>query len=96
MSGDRSRQERRAARSAGEIDNQAFAELADAFIDLANRQNRKVPATQLHMAFLYASARYSAHVARNVLDVEKDEPFVEAMLRDYAEMLRQHLADPSI
>ena len=91
------RKERRAARSAeGELDDAGFLEIADRFIDVANRQNKSIKATQLHMAFLFGSARYSAFVAKNILTVENQEEFVEHMIGQYAEMLRQHLADPSV
>ena len=48
------------------------------------------------MAFLFAAARYNAHVAKNVLEVESHEEFVNHMAEQYREMLRQHLADASI
>ncbi len=92
----RSRKERRAARKEGELDSTAFLKLADKFIDLANRENSKVKATQLHMAFLYSSARYSAFVAKSVTNEEEHEKFVSHMIRQYQEMLRQHLADDSL
>lgn len=90
------RQERRAARAEGELDTAGFLELAGKFIEVANRENRKVPATQLHMAFLFAAARYNAHVAKAVMEVENHEEFVEHMVKQYQEMLRQHLADPGL
>ena len=90
------RKERRAAKSKGEMTEKRFLEIADKFIDIANRENRVTEATDLHMAFLYAAARYNAHVAKNVLEVEEHEQFVEAMLKSYQEMLRNHLADPSV
>lgn len=90
------RNERRAARKEGELDTTAFLEVANKFVDLANRQNRAVKATDLHMAFLYAAARYNAYVAKAVLDVERHEDFVEHMVKQYSEMLRQHLADESL
>ncbi len=88
-----SRKERRAARKAGELDTAAFLDVANKFIDLANRQNQTVKATDLHMAFLYAAARYNAYVANTVLNVEKHEDFVQHMVTQYTEMLRLHLAD---
>ena len=95
-----SRRERRAAikriRKAGELDQQAFLETAGQFIDLANRMNRTIVAPDLALALDYAAARYNAHVARNVLEVEKHEEFVEEALKRYAEMLRQNLADPDL
>ena len=90
------RAERRAARAEGKLDTAAFLKVADNFIDLANRENRTVLATELHMAFLFAAARYNAHVAKTVLGVEDHEQFVTHMTKQYTEMLRQHLADGSL
>jgi len=90
------RKERRAARKEGQLDPAAFLKLADAYIALANRQNRNVPATEVHAALVYAAARYGAHVAKNVVGVEDQEKTVEAAAKDYADWLRQHLADPSL
>ncbi len=90
------RKERRAARAEGELDTAGFLKVADSFIDLANRHNRSVQATQLHMAFLFAAARYNAHVAKSVLNVENHEEFVEAMAAEYRDFLRQHLADETL
>ena len=90
------RKARRAAESRGEMTDRRFLEIADKFIDVANRENQSVNATDLHMAFLYAAARYNAHVAKNVLEVDEHEPYVSEMLKSYQEMLRNHLADPSI
>lgn len=90
------RKERRAARAAGKLDTAGFLKVADRFIDLANRENRKIEATDLHMAFLFAAARYNAYVAKNIVDVEEHETFVSHMVEQYREMLRQHLADASL
>lgn len=90
------RQARRKADATGGVSNEKFLKLADRFIDVANRQNQSVEATSLHMAFLYAAARYNAHVAKNVLSVEDQEDFVQEMTKHYQEMLRNHLADPNL
>ena len=90
------RAERRRRRAEGAFDQDAFVALADRFIDLANRQNASIDARNVHMAMLWAAARYNAHVAKNVLDVGEHEPFVADMVKQYAEMLRQHLADPNL
>jgi hypothetical protein len=94
------RRQRRAAtsrlRAGGKLDQSAFLRVAGKFIDLANRENTHVEATELHMALLYAAARYSAHVGKAVLDVPDHEAFVADMTRAYQEMLRQHLADPAL
>ena len=90
------RRQRRIARAEGHLDSAAFLKTADKFIDLANRQNERIKATELHLTLLYASARYSAHVAKVILDVPNHEDFVTEMTGRYQEMLRQHLADPSL
>jgi hypothetical protein len=90
------RKQRRASLTEGALDTAAFLKVADKFIDVANRQNQRVKATELHLAFLYASARYSAHVANAVLEVPNHEAFVKDMTARYQEMLRQHLADPAL
>ncbi len=94
--GEGNRAERRAARAEGKLDTAAFLKVADKFIDVANRENRSVLATELHMAFLFAAARYNAHVAKAVMNVDDHEKFVGHMTKQYAEMLRQHLADDSL
>ena len=93
---EQNRTERRAARKDGKLDTAAFLKTADKFIDVANRENQRILATELHMAFLFASARYSAHVAKMVQDVDEHEKFVEHMTKQYQEMLRQHLADEQL
>lgn len=78
------------------ISPEQFMNLADKFIDVANKNNKRVPAVDLHMSFLYAAARYSGHVCKNVLEVQDQEEFVTEMTKAYQEMLRNHLADPSV
>lgn len=95
--GEPNRKARRAAlKEEGQLDTAAFLKVADKFIDVANRENQKARATDLHMAFLYAAARYNAFVARAVLEVDNDEVFVKEMADHYKDMLRQHLADPGL
>lgn len=93
---DRPNRKQRRAAGAESFDEAAFLKIAGEFISLANRKNRTVRATDLHMAFLYASARYSAHVAKVVLEVDRHEEFVADMTKAYQEMLRQNLADKSL
>lgn len=73
-----------------------FVRLADRFVRTANTANAKIPATDIHMAFLYGAARYNAFVAKNVIDVADHEAFVTEMAATYSEMLRNHLADPNV
>lgn len=90
------RKARLAARKEGKLDTAAFLKVADAFIDVANRKNQTVLATELSMAFLFAASRYNAHVAKNVLEVETHEDFVQDLVKTFTEMLRQNLADPDL
>lgn len=93
----KNRKARRAERKEDSgFDTAAFLKLADKFIDVANRENDRVKATDLHMAFLYSAARYNAYVAKVVLDVDEHEKFVKHMVEQYQEMLRQHLADETL
>ncbi len=96
MGNSQSRNERRMARKAGELDTMGFLKLADKFIDVANKENKRISATDLHMAFLFAAARYNAYVANAVIKVDNHEEFVSHMVEQYTEMLRQHLADGDI
>lgn len=98
MSSGPNRKQRRAARAEGEatLDTTEFLKMADRFIDVANRENRAVLASEIHMAFLFAAARYNAFVAKNILEVENQEDFVQDMAGKYMEMLRNHLADPAV
>lgn len=87
---------RAAAKEEGTLDTMGFLKLADKFIDVANRENKHVKASQVQMALLYAAARYNAHVGKNIFDVEDHEVYVGEMGGQYMEMLRQHLADESL
>ncbi len=78
------------------LDINGFLKLAGTFIDVANKANQRVNATDLHKAFLWAASRYNAHVARVVLEVPDDEAFIAEMTKTYQDMLRQNLADPAI
>jgi hypothetical protein len=80
----------------GILDGQAFIRAADQFISLANQRNKKIEATELQMVMLFAAARYAAHVGKNVLDIDDHEEFVTHMTAHYTDMLRSHLADPSV
>ena len=80
----------------GRIDEDGFIKLADQFISLANSRNKKVLATELQFVMLYASARYAAHVGKNVIEVDDQESFIDHMTAQYKDMLREHLADPTV
>jgi len=80
----------------GELGADQFLKVADQFISLANTRNKKIVATDLHYAMLYAAARYNAHVGKNVMEVGNHDEFIEHMTRQYTDMLREHMADPTV
>lgn len=80
----------------GHLDNDQFLKIADQFISLANDRNRKIVATDLHFAMLYAAARYNAHVGKNVMAVDDHEAYINHMIAQYKDMLREHMADPTV
>jgi hypothetical protein len=80
----------------GILDSQSFLRVADQFISLANQRNKKIESTELQMVMLYAAARYAAHVGKNVLNIEEQEDFVQHMVAQYTDMLREHMADPTV
>ena len=45
---------------------------------------------------LYAAARYSAHVGKNVINIDNHEDYVKHMSAQFIDMLREHLADPKL
>ena len=80
----------------GVLDSQSFLRVADQFISLANQRNKKIDSTELQMVMLYAAARYAAHVGKNVVEVPDHEEFVQHMVAQYADMLRENMADPTV
>ena len=80
----------------GKLDGHHFIQMADQFISLANKRNRKVDATEILMVMLFAAARYAAHVGKNVIEAPDHEEFIKHMAGQYADMLRGHLADPNV
>ena len=84
--------QRVAVNADGRLDEESFIKLADQFISLANTRNKKV----LQFVMLYASARYAAHVGKNVIEADDQESFVDHMTAQYKDMLREHLADPTV
>ena len=80
----------------GVLDSQSFLRVADQFISLANQRNKKIDSTELQMVMLYAAARYAAHVGKNVIEVSDHEEFVQHMVAQYTDMLRENMADPTV
>ena len=80
----------------GVLDSKSFLRVADQFISLANQRNKKIDSTELQMVMLYAAARYAAHVGKNVVEVPDHEEFVQHMVAQYTDMLRENMADPTV
>ena len=78
------------------LDGKNFLKLADHFITFANTKNKTIKSTDLKYIMLYAVARYSAHVGKNVLEIENHEEYVKHMSAQFIDMLREHLADPNL
>lgn len=92
------RKDRRAARARGETEAATadLPKIAGQFIDLANRQNRTVDAPRVFHALLWSAARYGAFVGKSIVRVADHEAYVAEMTKQFQEMLREHLADPSL
>ena len=78
------------------LDSKNFLKTADHFISMANTKNKNIKASDIKYAILYAAARYAAHVAKNVIEIDNHEEFVKHMSAQYIDMLREHLADPNL
>ena len=78
------------------LDGKSFLKMADHFITFANTKNKTVKSTDIKYIMLYAAARYSAHVAKNVIEIDNHEEFVKHMSAQYIDMLREHLAYPNL
>ena len=78
------------------LDGKNFLKLADHFITFANTKNKTIKSTDLKYVMLYATARYSAHVGKNVIEIENHEEYVKHLSAQFVDMLREHLADPNL
>ena len=78
------------------LDGKNFLKLADHFISFANTKNKTIKSTDLNYIMLYAAARYSAHVGKNVLEIDTHEDYVKHMSEQFIDMIREHLADPKL
>lgn len=87
--------EEQSSENPGTIDTETFLKVADKFLEVANEQRKTVLATDVHVAFLFAAARYNAHVAKNIAKVEDQEDYIGKMIQTYSDMLRSHMADPN-
>ena len=80
----------------GLLDQDAFLRVADQFISLANDRNKKILATELHFALMYAAARYTGHVGKNVVKIEDQDDWISHMTAQFQDMLRENMADPAL
>ena len=78
------------------LDGKNFLKNADHFISLANTKNKTIKSTDLKYVLLYASSRYAAHVAKNVIKIEDQENFIKHMNAQFVDMLRENFADPNL
>ncbi len=78
------------------LDTKSFLKTVDHFITLANTKNKTIKATDLKYILMYASARYSAHVGKNVIKIDDQEKFVKHLNIQFIDMLRENLADPNL
>ena len=78
------------------LDGDSFVRLADQFISLANKRGQKVEATDMQLVMMFAAARYGAHVGKNILDVDDHESYVDHLTKQYQDMLRTHMSDPTV
>ena len=78
------------------LDQDAFLRVADQFISLANDRNKKILATELHFALMYAAARYTGHVGKNVVNIEDQDNWITHMTAQFQDMLRENMADPAL
>ena len=79
----------------GYLDESSFLKVADQFISLANDRNKKILATELNFALLFAASRYSAHVGKNIINTENHEDWINHIVNQLRDMLRQNMADPT-
>ena len=88
--------DRSTASQKGGLDQEGFIRTADRFVTLANTLNRKVNAPDLLYAMLFATSRYSSHVGKNVIEVEEQEKYIDHLVNQYRDMLRENFADPAV
>lgn len=73
-----------------------FMKVVDSFIKVANMHNLSIPAGETSAAFLYAAARYHAHVGKNVVKIGSKDDFIRDSTDSFADSLSQHLSDPNL
>jgi len=88
--------DRSSASEKGGLDKDGFLRTSDRFVTLANTLNRKIIAQDIQYTLLFAAARYSSHVGKNVMEVENQEEYINHLTNQYRDMLRENFADPAV
>ncbi len=75
-----------------------FYEMADAFINLANKQKKDVDQGKVSATFLYAAARFNTFLVASASDsadefASRKEEVFEYFMAEYKKMLEEHFAD---
>ena len=73
-----------------------FLETADKAIGLANHAATEMRKEGVHLAFLYAIARYGVFDWQNGPKKEDADAFIAKMLKRYESMLREQLGDTKL
>ena len=81
-----------------EAEEEAFYELANAFIEPANDLMDIEPADEIAAAFLYACARYNAFAMQIQVDDPSrvDDDTINYLCDEYAGHLQEHMEDPGV
>ena len=45
---------------------------------------------------MYAAARYTGHVGKNVVNIEDQDNWITHMTEQFQDMLRENMADPAL
>ncbi len=80
----------------GYLDEESFLRVADQFITLANDRNKKILATELQFALMFAAARYTSHVGKNIIEVDRHDDWINHIVDQFRDMLRENMADPTV
>ncbi len=78
------------------VPSDKFLELADKVIGFANHSATEMRKSAVHLAFLYAVARYGVFDWQNSPKGEDEEGFIAKMLKRYESMLREQLGDAKL
>ena len=73
-----------------------FLLLADKVIGFANHSATEMRKNAVHLAFLYAIARYGVFDWQNGPKAEDEEGFIAKMMKRYEAMLREQLGDTKL